>query len=114
MKDTSSAQVTFVLSLLDSGHTGYQISSQTGLSTGTISKIRSRHRPNLSKSTGGRPSKLSENDIRYATRLITSGKADNAVQVAKSLAEVTNQSLSAQTVQNRMKGLGMKAVVKKK
>jgi DDE superfamily endonuclease/Transposase len=34
--------------------------------------------------------------------------------VAKSLQEVTNQSLSAQTVQNRMKGLGMKAVVKKK
>ena len=114
MKDTSSAKVNLVLSLLDSGHTGYQISSQTGLSTGTISKICSKHCSNLPKSSGGHPSKLSENDICYATRLITTGKADNAVQVAKSLADVTNKTLSPQTVRNRLKGVGMKAVVKKK
>ena len=114
MKDTSTAQINQVLSLLDSGHTGYQISIQTGLSTSTISRIRSKHCPNLSKSSGGHSSKLSENNIHCATRLIGTGRAENAVQVAKSLQEVTNQSLSAQTVQNRMKSLGMKAVVTKK
>jgi uncharacterized protein YerC len=98
MKDTSSAQVNFVLSLLDSGHSGYQISSKTGIATGTISKIRNKHCPNLPKATGGRPTKLSENDLRFTTRLITTGKADNAVQVAKSLAEVTNLSISPQTI----------------
>ena len=98
MKDTSSAQVNLVLSLLDSGHSGYQIFFHTGLSTGTISKIHSRHHPNLSKSTGGHPFKLSENNISCITRLITSGKADNTVQIAKSLAKAISQSLSPQTI----------------
>ena len=97
MKDTSTAQVNFVLSLLNSGHTGYQISSKTGLSTATISRICSKHCSNLPKASGGCPSKLSENNICYATQLISSGKAENAVQVAKSLQEITKQSLSAQT-----------------
>jgi uncharacterized protein YerC len=114
MKDTTTAQVNNVLSLLNSGHTGYQIASKTGLSTATISCICKKHCSGLSKALGGHPSKLSENDLCFATRLITSGKADNAVQVAKSLAEITNQSLSSQTVRNRLKELGMKAVVKKK
>ena len=114
MKDTTTAQVNLVLSLLNSGHTGYQISSRTGLSTATISRICSKHCSNIPKAFGGRPSKLSENDICYATRLIGSGKAENAVQVAKSLQEITNQSISPQTVRNRMKDIGMKAVVKKK
>jgi Transposase len=48
------------------------------------------------------------------TRLIGSGKAENVVQVAKSLQEMTNQSISAQIVRNRSKNIGMKAVVKKK
>jgi hypothetical protein len=73
-----------------------------------------KHCSGLPKALGGCPSKLSENDLHFATHLITSGKADNAVQVAKSLAEITNQSLSSQTVRNRLKELGMKAVVKKK
>jgi transposase len=114
MKDTSTAQLNSILSLLDSGYTGYQISSKTGLSTSTISRIRSKHCSSLPKASGGRPLKLSENDLRYATRLIGTGKAENAVQIAKSLQELTNQSLSAQTVRNRMKEMGMKAVVKKK
>jgi len=114
MKDTSTAQVNLVLSLLNSGHTGYQISSQTGLSTATISRLHSKHCSHLPKASGGCPSKLSENDICYATQLIGSGKAENAVQVAKSLQEITNQSISPHTVRNQMKDIGMKAVVKKK
>ena len=85
MKDTSTAQINQVVSLLNSGHTGYQISIQTGLSTATISRIHSKHCSNLPKSSGGHPSKLSENNIHYATWLIGSGKVENAVQVAKPL-----------------------------
>ena len=58
--------------------------------------------------------KLSENDLRYAARLVTSGKVDNAVQVTKALSNLTNQPLSAQTVRNHLKGHGLKARVKKK
>jgi hypothetical protein len=47
-------------------------------------------------------------------RLISSGKADNAVQVTHTLRSITNQSLSSETVRQRLKQAGMKAVVKKK
>ena len=52
--------------------------------------------------------------ICYAIWLIGTCKAENAVQVTKVLHNNTNQPLSAQTVQNSMKEVGMKAVVKKK
>src|ERR1700720_3159489 len=114
MKAVSATQRNHILSLLDSGHSGHDISSQTGVSNATISRLCSRHRPYIKKASGGRPSKLSEQDLRYAIRLIGTEKAENAVQVAKALQDSTNQPLSAQTVRNGMKEVGMKAVVKKK
>jgi hypothetical protein len=114
MKPLSTADSNHILFLLNSGYSGEQISSQTGFSTATISRLRSRHCPYHTKSPGGRPSKLSDVDIRHAIRLIGSGKAENAVQVTRSLQNITNQPLSAQTVRNSMKKEGMKAVVKKK
>jgi len=114
MKAISSAQNKHILSLLDSGLSGHEISSQTGVSNAAISRLRSRYRPYLNKSQGGRRSKLSDHNIHYALRLIGTGKAENAVQVTKTLSNIVNQPISAQTVRNGMKKAGMKAVVKKK
>ena len=114
MKALSSTDSQHILFLLDSGLSGHQISTQTGVSNATISRLCSRYRPYTQKASGGRPSKLSENDIRYATRLIGTGKAENAVQVTKALQDIINQPLSSQTVRNHLKGVGMKSVVKKK
>ena len=52
--------------------------------------------------------------MHHAVRLLTSGKADNATQVAQSLQSITNQSLSHETVCRHLKKAGLKAVVKKK
>ena len=98
MKALSVAQCNHILSLLDSGHSGHEISSQTGVSNATISRLCSRHCPYIKKASGGHPSKLSEQNLCYATQLIGTGRAENAVQVAKSLQDSTNQLLSAQTV----------------
>ena len=49
-----------------------------------------------------------------AVHLITTRKAENAVQVTKSLKTITNQSLSPTTVQQHPKKANMKAVVKRK
>ena len=114
MKDTSTAQVNLVVSLFKDGLSRLQIASRTGLSPATISRICHKHCPDLPKATGGRPQKLSENDLCYATRLITSGKVDTAVQLAKTLQEVTNQSCSTQTVRKHMRVMGLKAMVNKK
>ena len=63
MKAVSATQRNHILSLLDSGHSGHDISSQTGVSNATISRLHSRHRPYIKKASGGRPSKLSEQDL---------------------------------------------------
>ena len=45
---------------------------------------------NNKKSSGGRPTKLSETNSCHAIRLIGSGRAENAVQVTKALRLVDN------------------------
>ena len=114
MKALSTAQTTQILYLLDSGHSGEEVSSLTGVSASSISRLCSRHCPYLKKAPGGHPIKLSDTNIHHAIWLIGSGKADNAVQVTKVLQNVTNQSISPQTIWNHLKKEGMKAVVKRK
>jgi hypothetical protein len=46
--------------------------------------------------------------------LISSGKAENAVEVAKSLQEMKSKPISSQTVHHHLHKAGMKAVVKQK
>jgi transposase len=114
MKSIPPDTVQNVLVLLTSGHSTRKIHQKTGISLGAISAIRAKHCPTLLKAPGGRPSKLSDVDICYAIRSISSGKAENAVQLRKSLQETTNQSISCQTVRRALKNTGLKAVVKKK
>jgi transposase len=66
MKTLTPAQLTRILTLLDEGKSATQISEITGRGLSTISRIRSSHRPSLSKSSGGRPRKLSPSDIHYS------------------------------------------------
>jgi len=57
---------------------------------------------------------LSPHNIRYAVRLITSGKATTAVEVAQRIRDITNKSISDETIRRRLKSAGLKAVAKKK
>src|SRR3984957_13248717 len=114
MRTLSLASQNHILSLLDAGHSATQIAPNTGYSLGPVSKLRSKHRSHLSKSLDDRPPKLSSANIRHAQCLISSGKADTAVDVTKALKNITNQSLSAQTVCCSLKAAGLKAVAKKK
>ena len=114
MRSLTAAQQSHILSLLDKGKSAYQISSLTGFHTSTISRLCSKHCSTLSKSIGGHPSKLSPPNIHYALYLITTQKAENAMQLTKTLQDITNQSISLRTVRRGLKKAGMKAVVKKK
>jgi len=112
MRTISFTQKTTILSMLDAGQSAHHIASTTGLHVSTISRLRSKERSELQKSSGGRPSKLSPTNICYAVRLISTGQADNAVQVTKALTNIVNQPLSTTTVCRHLKKTGMKAVVK--
>ena len=114
MHSLSSSNIEQVLSLSDSGHSAHQISTTTGHSAATITQLWSQHHPDVPKSNGGHPIKLSDTDIQHACHFISSGKADNCSQVTKMLQTVTNKSLSSETVHLRLKKAGWKAVMKKK
>ena len=114
MQSLSTTQKSTILSQLDAGHSICSIASSTGLGIATISRLCSKEYSNLQKSTGSHPSKLSPTNIRHAQHLITSGQAENAVQVTKALVNITNRPLSASTVCTHLKKSGMKAVVKSK
>ena len=114
MRSLSATQTQHILFLLDSGKSGEQISASTGVGTATISRLRSKHRSSLQKSLGGRPTKVSPATTRHAIHLICTGKAENAAQLAKPLADIINQSLTTRTVRRHLKKAGLKAVVKRK
>ena len=107
-------QKNHILSMLNAGHSAHSISSITGVHTSTISRLCSKECSELHKSSGGHPTKLSPANICHAVHLITTRKAENAVQVTKTLKNITNQSLSPTTVQCHLKKAGIKAVVKTK
>ena len=114
MRSLSATQKSTILSQLDSGHSVCSIESSTGVGIATISRLHSKKCSNLQKSTGGCPSKLSSTNIHHAQCLISSGKADNAVQVTRALTTSINQPLSASTVHLHLKKASMKAVVQSK
>ena len=82
MHALSAADQNHILALLDAGHTAIKIAATTQYSLDAVSKLCSKHHPHLSKSLG------------HAQHLISSGKADTVVDVAKVLRNVINQSLS--------------------
>jgi hypothetical protein len=100
--------------MLDAGHSAHSIASITGVYSSTISRLRSKECSELQKSSGSHSTKLSPANICHAIHLITSQKAENAVQVTKTLCNITNQSLSLSTVCLHLKKASMKAVVKHK
>src|SRR3981189_1438833 len=66
------------------------------------------------KSTGGCPTNLSSANIHHAIHLISTQKAETAIEVTKCLSNIINQPLHPSTTRRYMKKAGMKAVVKSK
>jgi hypothetical protein len=103
-----------ILTMLNADHSAHSIASITGVHSSTISRLCSKECSELQKSSSGCPTKLSPANICHAVYLITSQKAENAVQVTKTLCNITNLSLSSSIVCLYLKKAGMKAVVKHK
>src|SRR6266576_4873165 len=98
MRTLSLTQKNCIIFMFNAGHSAHSIASTTDVHASTISRLCSKERSELNKSSGGRPTKLSPTNIHYAVHLITIRKAENAVQVTKSLKNITNQFLSHSTV----------------
>lgn len=85
MKALTLSQKAHIFSLLSASFSAKKAHTETGHSLSTISKLRSHFLPDLEKSIGGCPAKLTPIDIKHAICLLSSQKAVNAVQVTKAL-----------------------------
>jgi transposase len=114
MKPISDEVRNNIVSLLDSGLSGRQISARLNVGRSTVNRVRAATRHETEKPRAGRPAKLSVADKRRLVRTITSGKADNPVQVARELKHTVGVETSAQTVRRALKEVGLKAATKKR
>ena len=105
MQSLFSTHKNIILTMLDAGYSSHSIASATGIHPSTISRLHSKECSELQKSVGGHPSKLSSTNVHHAIYLITSHKAENVVQVTKTLSIIINQSLSPNTVLSTWKSL---------
>ena len=112
MKPISEETRNSILSLLDTGLSSRQIEAQLGVGRSTVNKVRLEFRQDVHKSQGGRPAKLTTIDKRWLVRTVTSGKANNAVQLTRELQQSTDVEASTCTVHRALKEAGLKAVVK--
>jgi transposase len=111
-KALSQSTVDSVLALLDSGHTHAQIKTRVGVSAGSITNICSTHRPDLNKSTGGRPRKLNPVAVRHAVRLVTNHNSVSTREATRTLQKLTGQSINPRTVRRALKGAGLRPIKK--
>ena len=85
MKADSPATQSQILSMLMDGKSAHSISLETCVNTSTITRLCKKHLPHIPVFSGGRPLKLSDTNIRHAPYLISSSKANTAVDVTKTL-----------------------------
>src|SRR5690242_14646803 len=85
-----------------------------GIGKSTVDRIAKKVVPNKENLADGRPKKLTTADERAIITQISTGKAENAVQVTKNINIILEEPISSQTVRNILKKNNMKAVVKKK
>jgi len=104
-----------IISMLKNGDSCHQIVARLGVGHSTVAELHSQITGSLKENPGGRPSKLSTYDRRKLVRLITTGKADTAIQLKHELQTITNITVSAQTICNALKteDLVARAKVKK-
>ena len=114
MQFLSPAQKSTILTMLDADQSASSISASTGVHLSTISRHRFKEHSELQKSTEGCSKKLFPSNICHAIHLISTQRAENAVQVTKTLFNIINQPLSPSITCLYLKKAGMKAVVKTK
>lgn len=114
MKKISKQAIKEAEALLAKGLSVREIAKRTGVSKSKVGELRKKMGLDNTEVKTGRPTKLSETDDRAISRLIRSGKADTAVQVAQYMNSQSEETISVSTVRRSLKKQNMKAVVKKK
>ena len=114
MKKIENRKKEKIISLLNSGKAATVFSKELKVYSRTVRRIRNMEMPDTPKGKGGRPTKLTKPTKRFIIRLVLTGKADTATQVANQLKTESNLDVSPDTVRRALKQSGLRAVTKKK
>jgi transposase len=114
MKSLSTDTRNSIVQMTSNGVSSRKIAAQLNISHTSVNRIRKKVIPDVPKPASGRPAKLTATDKRGLVRMITSGKADNAVQITRELKNGTNIGVGTSTVRRVLKEAGLTAVVKQK
>lgn len=96
-----------ILALIEKGNSSRKIARSLGLSQSTVNRVRKRHSHNLDLSKGGRPRVLTEQEKRYASRLVTVGGLETATEVAKVIRRETGVEMCDNTLRNALREQGL-------
>jgi transposase len=103
-----------IISMLEAGYSCQKIALKLDVGHSTVSELHSQIATSIKKNVGGRPSKLTPADRRHMAHLISTGKADTATQLKRQLQNITNTSISTQSIRNALKKEDMMSRVKVK
>ena len=98
IKPLTSTQKDNVLSLLETSTSYRKIAAQTGVSKSKVAVLAKGAYPDKENLPVGHPKKLSSVDEHAIIKQITTGKAENAAQVARDINLTLSQPVGLQTI----------------
>ena len=102
MKKTSPTILADITQQLNQGKSLRNIAKAIGISKTTIGKVRTNLNPNIPKSKGGAPSKLSPRERRKVTKLIQEKGIKSAVEVTQLVNQDRNDKISSATIRRAL------------
>jgi transposase len=114
MKPISERKRADIMALINQKLSSRGISKRVGVSHSAVCKIRKANNPEADVSKGGRPRVVTPQLRRLIVREITSGQSPTAENVRKKLHENCGVDLSAESVRNALRNVGMKGAPKQK
>ena len=114
MRPLTSAQKNNALSLLNTNASTREIQAQTGVSKSKVATLAREALPDKENLPAGHPRKLSATDEHNVIKQITTGKASNASQVARSVNPLLSEPVSTQTIRNTLHRASAKTKRKQK
>ena len=114
MKSISQQPQNHILTWLDQGKSWKKIALEFGIHYSDAIRLCPQHCSTIPKAQGGRPSKPNSPGTCHAIHIISTRRADTAVQVEESLQDTLPEPVSSQKVWGALKNTGLKAVVKAK
>jgi hypothetical protein len=108
------SEKTHAIALLASGRSVRSVSDETGISRSLLSTLAHREGIDVTSNRGGRPRRLSSSEVKLLARAVSTDKVRNCREGAHFMEQSLAPKVSAQTIRRSLRGLGFRAVVKKR